>query len=230
MEKHTVSRLIGSPPGYVGYGEAGQLTEKIKRRPYSLLLLDEIEKAHPDVLNILLQVMEDGFLTDAQGRKIDFRNTIIIMTSNVGAKELASKGRLGFSDGKDIDLKNENAKKDAKNAMKTAFRPEFINRLDEVVVFNKLTRADVVEIAKIMLIELQKRTSELGIDIEFSSEVCELIAEKGNESIYGARELRRTITAEIEDTLAYELIAKRIIKGDKVSIEVENGRIVYKKT
>ena len=229
MEKHTVSRLIGSPPGYVGYGEAGQLSEKIKRRPYSLLLLDEIEKAHPDVLNILLQVMEDGFLTDAQGRKIDFRNTIIIMTSNVGAKELASNGRLGFYDGKDTEAKNENTKRDAKNAMKTAFRPEFINRLDEVVVFNKLTRADVVEIAKIMLSELQKRTKELGIDIELSSAVCELIAEKGNESVYGARELRRTITAEIEDTLAYELISKRIVKGDKVTIEVENGRVVYRK-
>ncbi len=227
MEKHTVSRLIGSPPGYIGYGEAGQLTEKIHRRPYSLLLLDEIEKAHPDVLNLLLQIMEDGFLTDAQGRKVDFRNTIIIMTSNAGAAELSHKTKLGFGDNDSDEKKDEKAKNAVKGAVRSIFRPEFINRLDEIIVFNKLNSNDIEKITLIMLKEVSDRINRLNIEIVFTDALVKFISQKGYDNAYGARQLRRTITTLIEDGFANEILSKKIKPGDKVKADTKDGEIIY---
>jgi len=227
MEKHSVSRLIGSPPGYVGYGEAGQLSEKVHRRPYSLILLDEIEKAHPDVLNILLQVMDDGFLTDSQGRKIDFKNTIIIMTSNIGASELAKKSRLGFSDTENKALEEERSKIAVKAEMKKSFSPEFINRLDEIIVFNSLSKENIKEISRIMLNELSERIKRLNIEISFSENAIERICSLGYDDVYGARQLRRTVTLLLEDELANELLSGRIKEGDKIRADTEGDKIVF---
>ena len=227
MEKHSVSRLIGSPPGYIGYGEAGQLTEKIHRRPYSLLLLDEIEKAHPDVLNLLLQIMDDGFLTDAQGRKVDFRNTIIIMTSNAGAAELNSKTKLGFGDNDSDEKKDEKAKKAVKGAVRSIFRPEFINRLDEIIVFNNLNSNDIEKITLIMLKEVADRINRLNIEIVFTDALVKFISQKGYDSTYGARQLRRTITTLIEDSFANEILSNKIKSGDKVKADINDGEIIY---
>ncbi len=229
MEKHSVSRLIGSPPGYVGYGEAGQLSEKVHRRPYSLILLDEIEKAHPDVLNILLQVMDDGFLTDAQGRKIDFKNTIIIMTSNIGASLLAKKSHLGFSDTENKKLEGERAKMAVKSEMKRAFSPEFINRLDEIIIFNSLTKENIGEISRIMLKELSERIKRLNIDISFSDNAIERVSSLGYDDIYGARQLRRTVTLLIEDELANELLKGSVKAGDRILADAEGDKITFKK-
>ena len=227
MEKHSVSRLIGSPPGYVGYGEAGQLSEKVHRRPYSLILLDEIEKAHPDVLNILLQVMDDGFLTDSQGRKIDFKNTIIIMTSNIGASELAKKSRLGFSDTENKVLDEERSKIAVKAEMKKSFSPEFINRLDEIIVFNSLSKENIKEISRIMLNELSERIKRLNIEISFSENAVERVCTLGYDDVYGARQLRRTVTLLLEDELANELLSGRIKEGDKIRADVDEDKIVF---
>ena len=229
MEKHSVSRLIGSPPGYVGYGEAGQLSEKVHRRPYSLILLDEIEKAHPDVLNILLQVMDDGFLTDSQGRKIDFQNTIIIMTSNIGASELAKKSRLGFSDTENRTLETEKAKVAVKSEMKRSFSPEFINRLDEIIVFNSLSRENIKEISSIMLNELSERIKRLNIEISFSENAIEHLCKLGYDDVYGARQLRRTMTLLIEDEFANALLCKSIKEGDKIRADTEGEKIIFNK-
>ena len=229
MEKHSVSKMIGSPPGYVGYDEGGQLTEKIRRSPYSVILFDEIEKAHPDVFNILLQILEDGILTDAQGRKVDFKNTVIIMTSNVGASSIVEKSRsLGFTIGED---KKEDDKNDIKTKvmshLRNTFKPEFLNRIDEIIVFNKLTDEDIRKIAAIMLDEIKKRIAALDITIEFTDEVADMLAKEGFDPVYGARPLRREIQRKIEDSFATVMLEGEFKSGDVIEAILENNEITY---
>ncbi len=224
MEKHTVSRLVGSPPGYVGFDEGGQLTEKVRRKPYSVLLFDEIEKAHPDVFNILLQILEDGILTDAQGRKVDFRNTIIIMTSNVGARLITDQKRsLGFAEEKDPEAATyENIKKNVMGELKQLFRPEFLNRVDDIIVFTQLNQENIKSVAKIMLSSLQKRLESIGIKAEFTENALEELAKEGYDPVYGARPLRRAIQTKIEDLLAEKMLDKAVEEGDSILIDFEN--------
>ncbi|NLM11844.1 MAG: ATP-dependent Clp protease ATP-binding subunit [Clostridiaceae bacterium] len=230
MEKHTVSRLVGSPPGYVGYDEGGQLTEKVRRKPYAVVLFDEIEKAHPDVFNILLQILEDGRLTDASGRLVDFRNTVIIMTSNVGARDIVEPKRLGFSAAYENEAKNyEDMKKNVMSELKKTFRPEFINRIDELIVFHPLTRENINDIAALMLDEVAKRLSSTNITLTADDEVTNYLADKGYDKIYGARPLRRTIQNMVEDKLAEEILDGKIHEGDSVKIVVEGDKLKFVK-
>ncbi|MDG5788146.1 ATP-dependent protease ATP-binding subunit ClpC [Evansella sp. AB-P1] len=222
MEKHNTSRLVGSPPGYVGHEEGGQLTEKVRRKPYSVVLLDEIEKAHPEVFNILLQVLEDGFLTDSKGRRVDFRNTAIIMTSNVGASTLRQSKSLGFTaqmDGQDYkDMKGK-----VMTELKKAFRPEFLNRIDETIVFHSLEKEHIKQIVSLMADQLKKRLSEQGIEFELSEEAKAKIADEGFDPEYGARPLRRALQKEVEDRLSEELLRGTISKGQNVKMGVKDG-------
>lgn len=227
MEKHSTSRLVGSPPGYVGYEEGGQLTEKVRRKPYSVVLLDEIEKAHPDVFNILLQVLEDGRLTDSKGRTVDFRNTILIMTSNVGADTLKRSKHLGFTvEAEGQDYKDMKGKVMAE--MKRAFRPEFLNRIDEIIVFHSLEKPHLAEIVKLMADQLTKRLKEQEIDLELTKEAIDKIAEEGFDPEYGAHPLRRAIQKHIEDRLSEELLKGVVQKGQKVTLDVDKGEFVVK--
>ena len=230
MEKHSVSKLIGSPPGYVGYDEAGQLTEKIRRKPYSVVLFDEIEKAHPDVFNILLQILEDGMLTDSHGRRVDFKNTVVIMTSNLGYSGVEAPKKLGFVTETDKDAENERERRKVLDALKGYFRPEFLNRVDEIVVFHKLSDEDIRKIAHLMLTDVAKRVGELGISLSFTDEVVAELAKEGFDEVYGARPLRRAIQRRIEDGLSVELLESRIAKGDCVTASLEDGKIVYRVT
>jgi ATP-dependent Clp protease ATP-binding subunit ClpC len=227
MEKHSTSRLVGSPPGYVGYEEGGQLTEKVRRKPYSVVLLDEIEKAHPDVFNILLQVLEDGRLTDSKGRTVDFRNTIVIMTSNVGADSLKRNKYVGFNlqDGEQ-DYKDMKGK--VLEELKKAFRPEFLNRIDEIIVFHSLEKKHLKEIISLMTEEVSKRLKEQDIYLELTDAAKEKIVEEGHDLEYGARPLRRAIQKHIEDRLSEELLKGTVLKGQKVIIDVENGEFIVK--
>ena len=230
MEKHSVSKLIGSPPGYVGFEEGGQLTEKIRRHPYSVVLFDEIEKAHPDVFNILLQILEDGILTDSQGRRVDFKNTVIIMTSNVGAEGMTvKKSSLGFAPSDSTDSEKDSVREGVMAALKATFRPEFLNRLDEIIVFNKLTEKDIEAITRIMLKELTARIESLGVNITFSDEAVALLAKEGFDPVYGARPLRRAITRKIEDSFSGEMLEGKIKAGDSVTAKVKDGAIIYEK-
>ena len=233
MEKHAVSKFIGSPPGYVGYEEGGQLTEKIRKHPYSVLLFDEIEKAHPDVFNIMLQILEDGILTDAQGRRVDFRNTIIIMTSNLGAKNiLNTDSKLGFSKEEEKKEEEDEYKKIKDKVMeevKHAFKPEFLNRIDDIIVFHRLTEDDIKEIAKLMLGQLKKRLAANEINAEFSDAAVAEIAKEGFDPVYGARPLRRAIQSKIEDMLSEEIISSNIGNGDSVEVDVKDGSFVVEK-
>ncbi len=228
MEKHSVSKLIGSPPGYVGYDEGGQLTEKIRRKPYSVVLFDEIEKAHPDVFNMLLQVLEDGILTDSQGRRVDFKNTVIIMTSNVGASALETKRSLGFA-----SENSEKEKADIKTVLmshlKETFRPEFINRIDEIIIFNKLTSENIEQISGIMLGEVAKRIETIGVKITFDESVTKLVSKEGFDPSFGARPLRRTIQRKIEDSFSTEMLEGKFGAGDSVVAKAVDGEIVYEK-
>ncbi|MCL2772985.1 MAG: ATP-dependent Clp protease ATP-binding subunit [Oscillospiraceae bacterium] len=227
MEKHSVSKLIGSPPGYVGYDDAGQLTEKIRKKPYSVILFDEIEKAHPDVFNILLQILEDGLLTDAHGRKIDFKNTVIIMTSNVGTDSNTGK-LLGFTSKDATTHEAEVQKNKAMEALKSTFRPEFLNRIDEIIIFHKLSNDEIKEITVKMLDEIKKRIAPLGVEISFDEKCVELLSKEGYDPIYGARPLRRAIQRKIEDSFSLEMLENKIKKDDKVSVTVgENDDIIY---
>lgn len=230
MEKHSVSKLIGSPPGYVGYDEGGQLTEKIRRHPYSVVLFDEIEKAHPDVFNILLQILEDGILTDAQGRRVDFKNTIIIMTSNAGASRITETKRLGFTSSESEQLAKDaaNVKAAVMDALKQTFKPEFINRVDEVIIFNKLSDKDIERIASIMLGEVTKRINALGITITFSDEVISTLAKEGFDPVYGARPLRRAIVRRVEDSFSEAMLRGEIKAGDSVTAVLSEGKIEYR--
>ncbi len=227
MEKHSVSKLIGSPPGYVGFEEGGQLTEKIRRHPYSVVLFDEIEKAHPDVFNIMLQVLEDGILTDSQGRRVDFKNTVIIMTSNVGASVMSQGRSLGFSEA--ADSSNDKKASDARvmGALKQTFRPEFINRIDDIIIFNKLTEENIEQIASLMLGEVAKRISDLGITVEFDTSVVKLVSHEGFDEVYGARPLRRAIVRMIEDAFSTEMLEGRIKGGDTVRAIAEEGAVRF---
>lgn len=224
MEKHTVSRMVGSPPGYVGYEEGGQLTEKIRRKPYSVVLFDEIEKAHPDVFNILLQILEDGILTDSQGRKVDFKNAVIIMTSNIGARLLDEKKTVGFATGNDAASKEQEENRSIiMNELKKYFRPELLNRIDDIIIFNKLTRADIAEIATRMFSTLEKRLEQLDIHLKVTQEAVEKIGEAGFDDVYGARPLRRAITARIEDPISELMLEGKIQAGELVTVGVKNG-------
>ena len=229
MEGHSVSKLIGSPPGYVGFDDGGQLTEKIRRKPYSVILFDEIEKAHPDVMNMLLQILDDGRLTDAQGRTVNFKNTVIIMTSNIGARLITDKTTLGFSavDKKDETQKEyESIKKDVMGELKKQFRPEFINRIDEIIVFHKLNNEDIKQIIDIMINQVTKRMQEKGYNLEIEDSVKELIAKKGIDTNYGARPLKRAIQNILEDRVAEEILDGNIKQNKKAIIKAEDDKIV----
>ncbi|MCO4852274.1 ATP-dependent protease ATP-binding subunit ClpC [Bacillus vallismortis] len=229
MEKHSTSRLVGSPPGYVGYDEGGQLTEKVRRKPYSVVLLDEIEKAHPDVFNILLQVLEDGRLTDSKGRTVDFRNTILIMTSNVGASELKRNKYVGFNV-QDETQNHKDMKDKVMGELKRAFRPEFINRIDEIIVFHSLEKKHLTEIVSLMSDQLTKRLKEQDLSIELTEAAKAKVAEEGVDLEYGARPLRRAIQKHVEDRLSEELLRGNIHKGQHIVLDVEDGEIVVKTT
>ncbi len=228
MEKHSTARLVGAPPGYVGYDEGGQLTEKVRRKPYSVILLDEIEKAHPDVFNILLQVLDDGRLTDSKGRTVDFRNTVVIMTSNVGANMIKKNTTLGFTTG-DTEKKYQDMKDKVMDELKKSFRPEFLNRIDEVIVFHSLEQEHIEQIVSLMTEELRKRLKEQEIHFQLTDDAKKILAKEGFDPAYGARPLRRAIQRNIEDKLSEELLKGTIHKGDTVSIDAEDGQLVVKR-
>ncbi len=224
MEKFAISRLVGAPPGYVGYEEGGQLTEKVRRKPYCVLLLDEIEKAHPDVFNLLLQVLDDGYMTDSLGRKIDFKNTIIIMTSNVGARQLKDFGQgVGFGTAAKISQADDNSKNIIENALKKTFAPEFLNRIDDVIVFNSLEKEDINAIIEIELSKLYQRIKTLGYSLILSKSAKEYVASKGFDKQYGARPLKRAIQKYVEDALAEEIITSKIQVGDTITMDYQEG-------
>jgi ATP-dependent Clp protease ATP-binding subunit ClpC len=227
MEKHAVSRLIGAPPGYVGYEEGGQLTEAVRRRPYSVILFDEIEKAHPDVFNILLQVLEEGQLQDSLGHTVSFRNTVLIMTSNAGAREITRESSVGF---KTLDglMDYRDIKSSAMNELKRLFRPEFINRVDEIVVFHSLDREQVRSILEIELAEVQTRLAEKEITLEVTKKAKEHLIDVGYDVKFGARPLRRSIQREIEDPLAMEILRNRFGEGSHVVVTVRNEKISFR--
>ncbi|MBE3599069.1 MAG: ATP-dependent Clp protease ATP-binding subunit [Limnochordaceae bacterium] len=229
MERHTVSRLVGAPPGYVGYEEGGQLTERVRRRPYSVILLDEIEKAHPEVFNILLQVLEDGRLTDAKGRTVDFRNTVVIMTSNVGAQEIHRQARLGFRAVEDEKESYDTMKKKVLEELRRTFRPEFLNRIDEVIVFHALNKEHIRQIIEIMLKQVVKEINERGVQVEFTDAAKEVLADEGFDADYGARPLRRAIQRLVENPLSDEMLRGRFKEGDTIVVDAADGSITFNK-
>jgi ATP-dependent Clp protease ATP-binding subunit ClpB len=219
MEKHAVSRLVGAPPGYVGYDEGGQLTEAIRRRPYAVVLFDEIEKAHPDVFNILLQVLDDGRLTDGKGRSVDFRNTVLIMTSNVASDLIQEAARH------EVDIKDR-----LLEALRQTFRPEFLNRIDEIVTFHSLEREQIRRIVDIQLEDLRRRLAERGVDIRLSVAARDRLAEEGFDPVFGARPLKRVIQRQVENGLARELLAGHFAPGDLVEVDLRDGELVFDKS
>ncbi|MBP6458907.1 MAG: ATP-dependent Clp protease ATP-binding subunit [Crocinitomicaceae bacterium] len=224
MEKFSISRLVGAPPGYVGYEEGGQLTEKVRRKPYSIILLDEIEKAHPDVFNLLLQVLDDGHMTDGLGRKIDFKNTILIMTSNIGARQLADFGTgVGFGTKSQSEQRDENSKTVIQNALRKAFSPEFLNRIDDMIMFKSLSREDIHAIIDLELNKLYGRINSLGYQIELTEKAKDFICDKGYDEKFGARPLKRAIQKYIEDPLAEEIVKSTMKEGDKIALDIEDG-------
>ncbi|MDD3270951.1 MAG: ATP-dependent Clp protease ATP-binding subunit, partial [Syntrophomonadaceae bacterium] len=229
MEKHAVSRMIGSPPGYVGYDEGGQLTEKVRRKPYSVILLDEIEKAHPDVFNILLQILEDGRLTDGQGRTVDFRNSVVIMTSNVGAQNLNATKKVGFTSAVDEAENYSRMKERVMEQLKHTFRPELMNRIDEMIVFASLNEAELKQIIDILLLDLTKRVEENGYTMEINVAARELIMKEGYEPAYGARPLKRAIQKLVEDRVSEEILKRTVEPGDKILIDAVDGKILVRK-
>jgi ATP-dependent Clp protease ATP-binding subunit ClpC len=233
MEKFAISRLVGAPPGYVGYEEGGQLTEKVRRKPYSIILLDEIEKAHPDVFNLLLQALDEGHITDSLGRKVDFRNCVIIMTSNVGTRKLKEFGSgVGFNTSAKLSAADEHAKGVITNALKKSFAPEFLNRIDDVILFNSLSKEDIHKIIDIELAKLFARVDDLGFKIQLTNEAKDYIANKGFDKEYGARPLKRAIQKYLEDALAEEILTSKLSEGDtvKVDFDEKNSEIKMKVT
>ena len=228
MEKHSVSKLVGSPPGYVGYEEGGQLSEKVRRNPYSVILFDEIEKAHPDVFNILLQVLDDGHITDAQGRKVDFKNTILIMTSNAGAAAIQEPKKLGFLAGEDEKQNYQRMKGNVMEEVKRVFKPEFLNRIDEIIVFHSLNKEEIAKIVALLLKEFEKRCKDqMDIELHVRDSVKKHIAETGYDAKYGARPLKRAIQTQMEDALAEEILEGRIKRGDKVAVGYVNDKMRF---
>jgi len=225
MEKFSVSRLVGAPPGYVGYDEGGQLTEAVRRRPYTVILLDEIEKAHPDVFNILLQVLEDGRLTDAKGRTVDFRNSVVIMTSNVGVQTIKRETTLGFRTGDTRESNYKDMKSKVTEELRRTFRPEFLNRIDETIVFHSLTPEHIREIVNLMLKEVAERMRENEVEIEVTEPVKDLLAKEGFDENFGARPLRRAILRLVEDRLSEELLKGTFQKGDRVLLDLQDSKI-----
>jgi ATP-dependent Clp protease ATP-binding subunit ClpC len=225
MEKFSISRLVGAPPGYVGYEEGGQLTEKVRRKPYSIVLLDEIEKAHPDVFNLLLQVLDDGHMTDGLGRKIDFKNTILIMTSNIGARQLADFGTgVGFGTKAQSESKTENSKIVIQNALRKAFSPEFLNRVDDMIMFKSLGKEEILKIIDLELAKLYERINGLGYNVDLSEKAKDFIVERGYDEKFGARPLKRAIQKYIEDPLAEEIINSSLQEGDTIYLDLEDGK------
>jgi len=222
MEQHSVARLIGAPPGYVGYEEGGRLTEAVRRKPYSVILLDEIEKAHPDVFNVLLQVFDDGRLTDGKGRTVDFKNTIIIMTSNIASQQIQ---QLTEEQGADWEIEAH-----VKDVLKNVFKPEFLNRIDEIIVFRMLTKRDLKKIVDIQLGYLSQRLKERKIELEFTDKAREQIMDEGYDPVYGARPLKRTIQQRLENPLATELLAGIFSDGDKIRVDADNHKFTFQKT
>jgi ATP-dependent Clp protease ATP-binding subunit ClpC len=228
MEKFAVSRLVGAPPGYVGYEEGGQLSEKIRKKPYSVILLDEIEKAHPDVFNILLQILDDGILTDSYGRHVNFKNTIIIMTSNAGTRDVRKTASVGF--GKSTDVSDYEAMKGkVMDELKRIFNPEFLNRVDDTIVFNPLGKEEIAKIVDIQLREVSGKLSERNVSLEVSQSAKEFILEHGFDPILGARPMRRSIQKLVEDRLAEEFLNKRFDDGDTVTVDAGNGELTFSK-
>ena len=235
MERHTVSRLVGSPPGYVGHDEGGQLTEKVRRKPYSVVLFDEIEKAHEDVWNIMLQILDDGRITDSQGRTVDFKNTVIVMTSNIGAKALTDAGaKLSVDAGdkkaaEDADKAYEQAKETVMEELRRTFRPEFLNRIDDIIVFRALTEQDIEEVARRMLKTVANRMESMGIRLDASEEAVKELAREGFDPKYGARPLRRAIQNKVEDTVAERMLDGTLKAGDTAKLSVKDDKLVVTK-
>ena len=229
MEPHSVSKLIGSPPGYVGYDDGGQLTEQVRRKPYSIILFDEIEKAHPDVFNILLQILDDGRLTDSNGRTVSFKNTVIIMTSNTGARNIVENKSIGFINKEDANETYEKNKAAVMSELKKTFRPEFLNRLDEIIVFKKLDESSIEKIAKIMLDEFAMKLKSRNIDVEIDESLIKYISKVGFDDVYGARPLKRAVQSKVEDKVAEEMLDGKIEDGQKVKIRVENDNLIIEK-
>jgi ATP-dependent Clp protease ATP-binding subunit ClpC len=227
MEKHTVSRLIGSPPGYVGYEEGGQLTEAVRRRPFSVVLFDEVEKAHPDVFNALLQILEDGRLTDAQGKQVDFKNTVLIMTSNLGTRNLGAQA-LGFAAKDDAKDTYTRMKEQVDEELKRHFRPEFLNRIDETIVFHQLTRDQVKIIVDLLMKRVKTQMKSKDLDIELTEDAKAWLADKGYDATLGARPLRRTIQREIEDVLSERILMGDFSAGQLIVADVEDDAIVFR--
>jgi ATP-dependent Clp protease ATP-binding subunit ClpC len=220
-ERHTASRLFGSPPGYVGYEDGGQLTEKVRRKPFSVVLFDEVEKAHPDIFNSLLQVLEEGRLTDSQGRVVDFKNTVIIMTTNLGSRDVSKGQNLGFAPDDNEVTAYEQMKGKVQQELKQHFRPEFLNRIDDVIVFHQLSKNEIVEIVDLMIAGLEKRLMDMDMDIELTTAAKDLLAERGYDPQLGARPLRRTIQRELEDPLSEKMLFGELLPGSIVVVDVE---------
>ena len=227
MEKHTVSRLIGSPPGYVGYEEGGQLTERVRRKPFSVILFDEIEKAHPDVFNTLLQILDDGRLTDAQGHQVDFKNAVVIMTSNLGTRDIQKGPGIGFATGGDDAMSYEKMRDKVMEELKKSFRPELLNRIDEVIVFHALSRENVKEIVDLLLKRVREQLKAKDVEIELTDAAKDVLAEKGYDVSLGARPLRRTIQRMVEDQLSEKLLNKEFKAGETIIVDARDGEIVF---
>jgi ATP-dependent Clp protease ATP-binding subunit ClpC len=225
MEKHAVSRLVGSPPGYIGYDEGGQLTEQVRRKPYSVILLDEVEKAHPEVFNILLQILEDGRLTDAQGRSVDFRNAILIMTSNIGAATISRNTPLGFSVSDETGLSYDDMKSRIMGELRRVFRPELLNRIDEVIVFHKLTKEEITQIVDLLLVRLKKQMAEHGVAVQLTDEAKDLLVDEGYDPTMGARPLRRAIQRLVEDPLADQVLSGGYEGGVTIVVERDGDQM-----
>jgi ATP-dependent Clp protease ATP-binding subunit ClpC len=229
MEKHAVARMIGSPPGYVGYDEGGQLTEKVRRRPYSVILLDEIEKAHPEVFNILLQVLEDGRLTDGKGRTVDFRNSVIIMTSNVGAEGIGRDKTLGFQHKEDKAADYEKMRSQIMERMKTVFRPEFLNRLDEIIVFHSLTEDELGQIVELLVDQVKARVKDQDMVLNLTDAAKKRVIKEGFDPVFGARPLKRAIQRLIEDKVSEEILKGNFTTGDTVAVDVDGDNVIVRK-
>jgi len=227
LESHTVSRLVGSPPGYVGFGEGGQLTEPVRRRPHSVVLFDEIEKAHPDVLNVLLQILDEGKVTDAQGHEIDFKNTVIIMTSNVGAELIRKETQIGFVTRTDAQASYERMKEVVLEELKKKFRPEFLNRVDEIIVFRPLSKEDLEAITEVMLLDLNQRLEEKGLHLSLTKKAKKFLVEKSYDPKFGARPLRRALEEYLEDPLSEEVLKRKFAYGMEIKADLKGERIIF---